>query len=94
MGSLGEIAEFNASDGLTPLQVRKLNMNFGNIAKRLPRESIITVSRTETLSPGQDAYVFDEGTPPISELVFGIPKGEKGDQGDKGDKAIRGMLRL
>lgn len=31
MANLGEIAEFNMTDGLTPLQVRKLNANFKSL---------------------------------------------------------------
>lgn len=87
MSRIGEIAEFNSSDGLTPWQVRKLNANFRSIERRLPDASIVEVDRVETLQPGQQAYVEDVGYPPIAKLRFGIPRGEKGEKGDKGDSA-------
>lgn len=94
MSRIGEIAEFNSSDGLTPWQVRKLNANFRAIERRLPDASIVEVDRVETLQPGQQAYVEDVGSPPITKLRFGIPRGEKGDKGDKGDSANLEWTRI
>ena len=80
MARIGEIAEFNPSDGFTPWQTRKLNTNFGNIAKKISNGSLVEVHSVETLDPGLPAYVKDVGYPPIASLAFGIPKGEKGDR--------------
>lgn len=69
------------SDGLTPLQIRKLNANFANLLRRAEGGSQLTIKRVETLPHGQEAYVNNVGTPNFPELVIGLPAGDKGDPG-------------
>lgn len=69
------------SDGLTPLQIRKLNANFANLLRKVEGSAHLTIKSVETLPHGQQAYVNNVGTPEFPELVIGIPAGDKGDPG-------------
>lgn len=54
-----------------------------------PAGKIVSVE-AETLPPGSDATVVNNGTPEAAAFVFGIPEGPKGDKGDQGDQGEKG----
>lgn len=55
------------------------------------RAATVAIGTTQTLNPGQSAFVNNVGTNNDAIFNFGIPQGEKGDKGDTGATGATGQ---